>query len=161
MGRAIGGQAIVRIRDLGGLRRDLAEMTLRHNSLMAETEMLRTFAAAAPWPLWARGEDGNLNFANAAYARATDAADAADAIQRNLELLDSDDRIAMTRALDDHAAFAARLPVVIGGERRMCDVHALRAAGGSAGIALDASEAAALSQALVRMAEAHRRTLNQ
>ena len=57
--------------------------------------MLRTFAAAAPWPLWARGEDGNLNFANAAYARATEAAEAADAIQRNLELLDSDDRIAM------------------------------------------------------------------
>ncbi|MEH6951991.1 PAS-domain containing protein [Nitrobacter sp. NHB1] len=161
MGRAIGGQAIVRIRDLGGLRRDLAETTLRHNSLLEETGMLRAFAAAAPWPLWARGEDGNLNFANAAYARATEAAGAADAIQRNLELLDSDDRIAMARALNDHAAFAARLPIVIGGERRMYDVHALRAAGGSAGIALDASEATALSQALERMAEAHRRTLDQ
>lgn len=129
MGRAIGGQAIVRIRDLGGLRRDLAEMTLRHDSLLAETEMLRAFATAAPWPLWARGKDGKLSFANQAYARATEAADSADAIQRNLELLDSEDRTAMSRALNDHATFAARLPIIIGGERRMYDVHALRTGG--------------------------------
>ncbi|WP_425907376.1 PAS-domain containing protein [Nitrobacter sp. TKz-YC02] len=161
MGRAIGGQAIVRIRDLGGLRRDLAEMTLRHNSLLAETEMLRAFAAAAPWPLWARGEDGNISFANAAYARATDAAHATDAIQRNLELLDSEDRIAMARALNDHATFTARLPIVIGGERRMHDIHALRTTGGSASVALDVSEATELRQALERMADAHRRTLDQ
>ena len=92
-------------------------------------------AAAAPWPLWARGADNHLNFANTAYARATEAADVADAIQRDLELLDSDDRAAMTRALNDRAAFAARLPIVVGGERRMYDVHALKVAGGTAGIA--------------------------
>jgi signal transduction histidine kinase len=161
MGRAIGGQAIVRIRDLGGLRRDLAEMTLRHNSLREETEMLRAFAAAAPWPLWARGSDGKLNFANAAYARATEAASATDAIERNLELLDNNDRLAMARMLNEHAAFTARLPIVIGGERRIYDVHALRAGGGSAGIALDASEAVMLRQTMERMADAHRRTLDQ
>jgi hypothetical protein len=54
MGRAIGGQAIVRIRELSGLRRELAEMTFRHKELLEETEMLRGFAAAAPWPIWAR-----------------------------------------------------------------------------------------------------------
>src|SRR6202012_5481969 len=48
-----------------------------------------------------------------------------------------------------------------GGERRIYDVHACNLAGGSAGIAIDASEAAALREALVRMAEAHRRTLDQ
>ena len=50
MGRAIGGQAIVRIRELGGLRRDLAESNLRYKTLQEETELLRDFAAAAPWP---------------------------------------------------------------------------------------------------------------
>src|SRR6201989_1287867 len=50
MGRAIGGQAIVRIRELGGLRRELAETNLRHKALLEETEMLRDFTAAAPWP---------------------------------------------------------------------------------------------------------------
>src|SRR6202011_4387555 len=104
---------------------------------------------------------GDLSYANAAYARATEAASAPDAIDRDLELLDSGDRGDMERALNDNAAFNARLPVVVGGERRIYDVHAMKVGGGSAGIAIDASEAAALSAALVRMAEAHRRTLDQ
>jgi signal transduction histidine kinase len=161
MGRAVGGQAIVRIRELSGLRRELAEMTLRHKGLLEETEMLRGFAAAAPWPIWAKRAAGGLMFANAAYARATEAGSVADAVQRDLELLDSGDRNEMSRALNDNAAFSARLPIVVGGERRFYDVHALKVTGGSAGIAIDASEATALRDALVRMAEAHRRTLDQ
>ncbi len=161
MGRAIGGQAIVRIRELSGVRRELAEMTLRHKALQDETELLRGFAAAAPWPIWGRRSAGGISYANPAYARATEAGSVAEAIERNLELLDTDDRDNMARALNDNQPFNARLPIVAGGERRIYDVHALNVTGGSAGIAIDASEAAALSAALVRMAEAHRRTLDQ
>src|SRR6476469_5509713 len=118
MGRAIGGQAIVRIRELSGLRRELAETNLRYKALSEETDMLRGFAAAVPWPVWARSAQGGLSFVNAAYARATEAADAPDAIDRRLELLDSGDRADMERALNGGAAFTARLPIVIGGERR-------------------------------------------
>ena len=53
------------------------------------------------------------------------------------------------------------LPIVAGGERRIYDVRAINVGGGSAGIAIDASEADALRAALVRMADAHRRTLDQ
>jgi signal transduction histidine kinase len=161
MGRAIGGQAIVRIRELSGLRRELAETNLRHKALSEETEMLRGFAAAAPWPIWTRRAKGGLGYANAAYARATEATSVTDAIDRDLELLDSSNRQDMDRALSGAAAFTARLPIVVGGERRTYDVHAINVGGGSVGIAIDASEATALSAALVRMAEAHRRTLDQ
>jgi signal transduction histidine kinase len=161
MGRAIGGQAIVRIRELSGLRRELAETNLRYKALSEETDMLRGFAAAVPWPVWAKSAQGGLSFANAAYARATEAAGTPDAIERNLELLDSADRGDMERALNGGAAFTARLPIVISGERRFHDVHALNVGAGSVGIAIDASEATALSAALVRMADAHRRTLDQ
>jgi signal transduction histidine kinase len=161
MGRAIGGQAIVRIRELSGLRRELAETNLRHKALIEETEMLRGFVAAAPWPIWAKRADGALSYANAAYARATEAAGGADAVARNLELLDSGDRSGMDRALSSTDVFNERLPIVVGGERRIFDVHAQTVSGGSVGIAIDASEADALSAALVRMAEAHRRTLDQ
>jgi signal transduction histidine kinase len=162
MGRAIGGQAIVRIRELGGLRRELAETNLRHKALLEETELLRGFAAAAPWPIWAKRARGGLTYANAAYAQATEAVSAADAIDRGLELLDSGARGDMDRALTGAAAFTARLPIVVGGERRIYDVHATNVGGiGSVGIAVDASEATALRAALVRMAEAHRRTLDQ
>ena len=161
MGRAIGGQAIVRIRELSGLRRDLAEMTIRYRELASETQMLHGFANAAPWPLWARDAGGKLSYANAAYARATDAATPADAIARNLELLDSDDRTRLARAINDATTFDARLPIVVGGERRIFDVHAQKVSGGSAGIAIDASEATNLHASIQRMAEAYRRTLDQ
>jgi PAS domain-containing protein len=161
MGRAIGGQAIVRIRELNGLRRELAETNLRHKALLEETEMLRGFAAAAPWPIWAKYTKGGLTYANAAYARAADATSVTDAINRDVELLDSADRNDMDRALSGAATFTARLPIVVSGERRIYDVHAMNVGDGRAGIAIDASEATALSAALVRMAEAHRRTLDQ
>jgi signal transduction histidine kinase len=161
MGRAIGGQAIVRIRELSGLRQELAETSRRLTSLTDEAEMLRGFAAAAPWPIWAKGVKGNLIYANPAYAETTEACTVPDAIERNLELLDTADRANMERALAASAAFSARLPIVARGERRIYDVRAVNVGGGSVGIAVDASEADALSAALVRMAEAHRRTLDQ
>jgi signal transduction histidine kinase len=161
MGRAIGGQAVVRIRELGGLRRELAESNLRYRTLQEETELLRDFAAAVPWPIWAKSAQGDLRYANTAYVRATEGASVADAIHRNLELLENDQRTELSRALNDHSTFTARLPIVVGGERRIYDVQALRLGGGSAGIAVDASEATALRAALERMAEAHRRTLDQ
>jgi len=161
LGRAIGGQAIVRIRELSGLRRELAETNLRYRTLAEETELLRGLIAAAPWPIWTKQADGSLGYANSAYARATDAADVTDAVRRGVELLDSSARTEMDRALSQTSTFNARLPIVVGGERRFYDVHARQMRGGSAGIAIDASEATALQAALVRMAEAHRRTLDQ
>jgi len=160
-GRAIGGQAIVRIRQLSGVKKELAETNLRLKSVMEETEMLRGFAAASPWPLWAKGANGKLVYANAAYAQATEAISVNDAIERNLELLDSSDRTEMEQELSANAGFSGRLPIVARGERRIHDVRAINVGDGSVGIAIDASEADALSSALVRMAEAHRRTLDQ
>lgn len=161
LGRVVGGQAIVRFRELSGLRRELAEVTLRYNALMEETEVLRGFATAIPAPVWARRANGTLSFANPAYAVATEAASSADAVSRNLDLLDSPDRTEMARVLSEQASYAKRLPVVIRGERRMFDVQAIALRSGSAGIAIDASEAASLRTSLTRMADAHRRTLDQ
>src|SRR3979411_951859 len=105
MGRAVGGQAIVRIRELSGLRRELAETNRRHKALLEETEMLRGFTAAVPWPIWAKGANGGLSYANAAYARATEAVSVADAVDRGLELLDSGDPSDMDRPLSGAMAF--------------------------------------------------------
>ncbi len=161
MGRAIGGQAIVRIRELSGLRLEVAETNIQYKKLVEETEALRSFASAIPMPVWARRSNGSLSFANAAYAKAVDAESVTDVIARDLEILDHDDRETMMHSLAKESAYAARLPIVTGGNRRVFDVHALTLKEGSAGIAVDASEAATLSAALVRMADAHRRMLDQ
>ena len=92
IGRAIGGQAIVRIRELSGLRRELAETNLRYKALFDETEMLRGFADRAPWPIWAKGDERHAGLRQPRLCRATEAACVTDAIERNLELLDSADR---------------------------------------------------------------------
>lgn len=161
MGRATGGQAIVRIRELSGVRRDLAEANLRYRTLLAETELLRDFADATPWPIWAKDPQGVLRYANPAYARATEANGVADALQRNLEFLESDQCADMSRALNDNSTYSARLPVVLSGERHTFDVQAMKFQSGSAAIAVDASEVAQLKAALQRMSQAHRRTLDQ
>jgi signal transduction histidine kinase len=161
MGRVIGGQAIVRIRELSGLRREFAEAQTRLRALATETELLRGLAGALPWPIWAKQANGALIYANAAYARAADAADVHDAVNRNVELLDSGGRADMQRALASSGHFDGRLPIVTGGERRIYDVRAFTLNGGCAGVAVDAGETDALNAALRRMADAHRRTLDQ
>ncbi len=161
IGRATGGQAIVRIRESSGLRLELAELNIRYKQLSEETSILRAFTDAIPMPIWAKHSNGTLSYVNAAYAQATDAASVTDALKRNLELLDSDDRSAMDRTLADKNAFTARLPVVSSGQRRIFDIQALNLPEGSVGIAIDASETSALNAALTRMAEAHRRLLDQ
>src|SRR5258705_6301111 len=100
-------------------------MNLRHKALLDETEILRAFLAAAPWPIWAKRAKGGLSYANAAYARATEATSVADAIDRDLELLDSSDRNDIDRALNPTAAVAARPPIVVAGEPHSHDVLAL------------------------------------
>src|SRR5258708_34965950 len=129
--------------------------------LQEETELFRDSAAAAPWPIWAKSSQGDLRYANTAYVRATEASGVADASRRDLELRESDQRTDVVRALNDNSTYSARLPIVVSGERRIYDVQALKLNGGSAGIAIDASEVAALKAALTRMVEAHRRTLDQ
>ncbi len=161
LGRAIGGQAVVRLRELGGVRRELAESVTREKQLRSETTMLRALTATLPCPVWTRQPDGTLTFVNDAYARAADAASVADAITRNCELLDSANRAEMNRALAEKGQFSARLPIVVDGERRIFDVFVKNLGHETAGLAVDASEATTLRAALQRMADAHRRTLDQ
>jgi signal transduction histidine kinase len=146
---------------LSGARRELAETALRQRAALEEADLLRGLVASLPWPVWAQRADGSLAYVNPAYAHAVDAKDSADALRRGLDLLDSGDRDAMHARFMQDQPFMARLPVVVGGNKRMLDVHAIRLTSGSAGIAIDATEAADMSMAIGRMAEAHRRTLNQ
>ena len=58
-------------------------------------------------------DNTELRYANPAYAKATEATSVMDAIQRNLELLESDQRDEVSQALNHNSAFTARLPIVV------------------------------------------------
>jgi signal transduction histidine kinase len=160
-GQVTGGRAIVRLREVSGIKYELAELARRHQKQIDDSAALRTLIEAAPTPVWARDDAGKLVFVNRAYARAVEARDSADAIERSIELFD---RGARGELLHAHAAaesYSGRLPAVVAGQRRSFDVIAVPAARGSAGIGMDATEAELMRAELKRMTDAHRRTLDQ
>jgi signal transduction histidine kinase len=160
-GRAIAGRAILRLKDASGVKRELLDLAGRHEALLSEVGALRALIGRLPSPAWARNAAGRLTFVNGAYAHAVEARDTADAVERSLELLDSASRDNIARERTRTGAFAGRLPAVVAGARRSFDVLDFRTEAGSAGLGIDATEAEAMRSALARMADAHRRTLDQ
>jgi|HubBroStandDraft_6_1064221.scaffolds.fasta_scaffold06224_4 signal transduction histidine kinase len=161
LGRAIGGRAVLRLKNASGTNRDLVELATRHDKLSAEVMPLRALIEALPSPVWARDTDGQLIFVNSAYARAVDAKNAADAATHRAELLDSAARASIAQSHMNGTAYAGRLRAVAAGTRRTFDVLDIITGSGSTGIAIDATEAEAMRIARDHLIDAHRRTLDQ
>jgi signal transduction histidine kinase len=161
-GRAIGGRAVLRLKDASGIKRELVDLVGRYERQSTELAALRALAEKLPSPVWTRDAAGRLTFVNAAYTRAVEAKNATDAVERRLELLDSATResIAQMRA-SGGGSYSGRLHAVAAGARRTFDVLDFRTETGSAGIGMDVTEVESLHGALTRLAEAHRRTLDQ
>ena len=160
-GRAIGGRAVLRLRDVGGIEQELVDITGRYERLSGEVATMTSLLDSLPIPVWARDADKRLVFVNAAYARAVEAADATDAVSRDLELLDRPAREQIARQHAANESFAARLPAIVAGQRHIFDVIVSPTAGGSVGMAIDRTEAESMRAELRRMIEAHRRVLDQ
>ncbi|MEA2873421.1 MAG: hypothetical protein QOH67_3397 [Hyphomicrobiales bacterium] len=160
-GRAIGGRAVLRIKDLTGTKSELAELAADHQQLRRDIDTVGRLLEALPAPVWARDATGRLSWVNAAYARAVEARDGSDAVARNLEVLDSAAREGASQAREAGAFYEARLPVIVAGTRRILQVIDRPSPGGSAGIGIDVTEVEAMRAEVARMTEAHRRTLDQ
>jgi signal transduction histidine kinase len=160
-GRAVGGRAVLRLRDVSGIERELIDLAARHDRLTGDVDTLKALLESLPAPVWVREANGHLIFTNSAYARAVEAVDQADAMARELELLDSSTRDELARARAAGESFAKRLPAVVAGERRIFDVVDAPSGTGSAGMAIDRTEAEAMRAEMTRMIDAHRRVLDQ
>jgi signal transduction histidine kinase len=160
-GQVIGGRAILRLREVSGLKYELAELTHRHQKQSDDAAALRALIDAMPSPVWARDDAGKLVLVNQAYAAAVEARDPADAIERGIELFDRAARTELFRAHEAARPYSGRLPTVVAGQRKSFDVITVSAARGSAGIGIDATEAELMRAELHRMMDAHRRTLDQ
>jgi signal transduction histidine kinase len=160
-GRAIGGRAVLRLKDLSGTKRQLALLQTEHRELLASIETLYALVEALPSPIWARDRTGQLVFANQAYARAVEANDGPEAVARRLELLDRSAREDLKRAIEAGERYAARVPVIIAGTRRILNVVDMPTRGGSGGIGIDVTEVETLRGELAHMVNAHRRILDQ
>jgi signal transduction histidine kinase len=160
-GNVVAGRAILRLRDVSGVKRELADLLVRFQKQSDESDALRTLVESLPSPIWGRDEAGKLVFANAAYAQAVEARDGNEAVQRGIELFDRAARDELFRAQEEARPFVGRLPAIVTGTRRSFDVLTFPSRHGTAGIGIDATEADAMRAEIKRMVEAHRRILDQ
>src|SRR5689334_10666763 len=133
-GRALGGHAVLRLKDADGIKRELVDLLARYENLAAEAAGLRAVVETLPSPVWTRNAVGQLTFVNAAYARAVEANSAAEALDRKMELLDPTARENIAQARRASGAYSGRLRAAAGGTQRIFDVLDLDAQGGSVGI---------------------------
>jgi signal transduction histidine kinase len=160
-GRAIGGRAVLRLRDVSGIEQELLDLAGRHDQLLSDVETMRAMLESLPAPVWTRDSTGRLTFVNSAYARAVEAENPADAVTRGLELLDQSTRAELTRTRVAGETFIGRLPAIAAGMRRVFEVVDAPSGTGSSGIAIDRTEVEAMRAELSRLIEAHRRVLDQ
>lgn len=160
-GRAVGGRAVLRLRDVSGIEHELIDLAARHDRLQSDVETLKALLDSLPAPVWARDAAGRLVFVNAAYAHAVEAKDSTDAVERELEILDRGARHDIARARSINEAYSARVPAIAAGQRRIFDVVDAPSGAGSAGMAIDRTEVETMRAELARMIEAHRRVLDQ
>ncbi len=156
-GRTIGGRAVLRLRDVSGLKRELADLAAEHRNLQRELETVGSLIEALPSPVWVRDQSGRLVFVNKAYAQAVEAGDPSKVVASGIELFDAN----AGRKPDDDRGGRARRAAMVAGHRRVLDVLAVPTPHGSAGIGIDATEVETLHRDVARMVEAHRRTLDQ
>ncbi|MBV9218879.1 MAG: PAS-domain containing protein [Methylobacteriaceae bacterium] len=160
-GRAVGGRAVLRIRDVSGDRLELMRLRERHGQVLAADDALRTMLDAIPDPVWLRDANDRLTWVNAAYARAVDAKDSRDAVLRAIELLDRQARDAAEAARRNNQIWRSRVGAVVSGERHVLSVVDVPAQVGSVGIGNDLSELEAARGDLERQIESHRATLDR
>jgi signal transduction histidine kinase len=160
-GRAVAGNAVLRIREISGDRLQLVRLHERHAESAAELEGLRRLLDASSNPAWTRDREGRIKWVNPAYASAVEAVDAFAAADRRVEMFD--------RALQGEAAAArassgrwrARAPATVSGERKMFEVLEVVTETGAAGMACDHSEIESLRAEMERHIGAYKGLLDQ
>lgn len=160
LGRALGGQAILRLREVTGDRRAVREADDRLARQGAELDSLRGLIEGLAQPVWLRDAEGRVAWANGAWLAAVEARDLADARARGLDLLDRGTREAAATARAHNQAFRARAAAIVAGARRVVDIAETPSGAGSAGIAVDVTELEEVRGDLVRQMQAHVRTLD-
>ncbi len=160
-GRAVGGRAVLRIRDVSGDRLELTQLRERHTRAMLEADGLRALLDALPSPVWMRDSKGALAWVNGAYARAVEATDPRDAVARGIELLEKPTRDAACEARARGEVWRGNAGAIVAGQRHRLEITEAPSSSGAIGMAIDQTELEGARADLSRQMEAHARTLDQ
>jgi len=160
-GRAAGGRAILRLREVAGRKRDLARILDQHRQLVRDTLAGRSLLNALPMPVWFRGADGRIEWVNDAYVRAVEAASDQEVRDRQIELLESRQRQSIRTSLSVGVAYRDRLHLISSGVRKAHDVVVLPLDAASVGAAIDVAALESAQGEIARHVGAYERTLDR
>src|SRR5262245_23671679 len=160
-GRATGGRAILRLREVTGRKRDLSRILDHHRMLVRSTQSGRALFDALPMPVWFRRQDGRIEWVNEAYVRAVEASDETEVRERQIELLEMRQRQRVKRALTKGIPYRERVHIISGGTRKAHDVVALSLDGATAGAAIDVAAIESAQGELSRHVAAYERTFDR
>ena len=160
-GRAAGTHAVMRLRDVANYKSELVRMIDQHGALADELKAGRTLLDAIPMPVWLRGQDGTIQWANAAYIAAVEAKTLAEVKEKQSELLEQSHRKAVVNGLARSLSFRRRLPLIIDGERRAHDVIVAASERSTAAIAVDVAALEKAESEINRQISTYDRTLDR
>ena len=160
-GRTSGRGRFVRFLPTHASRRTETDLRVRAMRLEAANERREAMVDALDQPAWVRDGEGRLIDANGAYARATGHETPEGAVAASAELFGEVARASVADALHEAGtAFSGSLSTTVDGERRIYRVHEARTRGGSAGVAIDVTEAETAEDRLAGARRAHAQTLD-
>lgn len=160
-GRAAGGRAVLRLKDISGYKLELSTILEHHTTLARDVRSSRALLNTLPMPVWLRGTDGRITWVNTAYAAAVDAHSDTEVIERQIELLESRQRKAVAKSIASGESYKARVHLVAGGERKPHDIVVLPLEDVTAGAAIDVTEIETVQGELERQIAAYDRTLDR
>ncbi len=159
-GRVSGGRAFARFVALNNLRAELAELKIEKARLAASIATFESLLDAIEQPVWRRDGEGRLEWVNHAYSAAVEATSPEQAVREGREILQTVTREKIKAARTPESPYQDRVSTVVHGNRSFFDVVDARSATGSAGIAIDVSQAEALREELDRTLKSHADTLD-
>ncbi|MEL7047473.1 MAG: PAS-domain containing protein, partial [Pseudomonadota bacterium] len=160
-GRAAGGRAVVRIRDIAGYKRDVSRIIDEHQNLARDISSSRALLNALPMPTWLMDDTGAIVWVNSAYVKAVEGNSEAEAIERQLQLLEQRQRASVSQSLAKGQPYNKRLSLIIDGEKRNHDVVVVGLKDGAAGAAIDVAALETAQGELDRQVAAFDRTLDR
>ena len=161
-GRAVGGRAVLRLREVSGDKLELSSLRERCAASQADLEGMRGLLDALPLLVWLRDPSGRLIFVNRAYLQAVEA-------RRLPRRSGQTNRIARSVRARGNRGCSVQTPDLAGPSyrrrrwisRHLLDVIQEPLANAAASIAIDRQEIELVRADLEKQMQSHSRTLDQ
>lgn len=160
-GRATGTRAVLRLRDVAGTKRDIVRILDQNRKLSHEIRNYRVLLNVLPMAAWIRDSEGQIDWVNDAYVDAVEAQDASEVYERQIELMETRQRVQLRTQAIHGEAFSQRMQLVTGGERRAHDVIGMTTEDATVTAAMDVAALVRAQGELDQQVSAFDRTLDR